>query len=98
MSTILISLIIGIFIALFFLNVYFRVKVLKVYKILVQNRIQFDSSHILNKSKLEAEILPKYPAFRNEILTFTGHIRKSLSIAVVLVLLITIAGFILKQV
>ena len=102
MADILIFLIIGIFIALLFLNIYFRVKVLKMYKVLVQNKVEFDSSHIFNAKKLNAEILPKYPDFsvscqRKEILSFIGHIRKSVSIAVVLVVLITIMGFILKK-
>ena len=98
MTDILIFLIIGIFIALLFLNIYFRVKVIKLYKTLVQNRIEFDSSHIFNNQKMETEILPKYPKFRNEIVGFAGHIKKSLSIAVVLVLLITVMGFILKSI
>jgi hypothetical protein len=97
MADILIFLIIGIFIALLFLNIYFRVKVLKMYKVLVQNRVEFDSSHIFNAKKLNAEILPKYPDFSKEILSFIGHIRKSVSIAIVLVLLITLMGFILKK-
>lgn len=46
---------------------------------------------------MNAEILPKYPDFSKEILSFIGHIRKSVSIAVVLVVLITIMGFILKN-
>jgi len=91
-------LIIGIFVALLFLNIYFRVKILKVYKTLVQNKVEFNSSHIFNKTKLENEILPKYPKFSADILTFTGHIKNSIFIAIVLVVLITIMGVILKNV
>lgn len=98
MVTTLTFLIIGIFVALLFLNIYFRVKVFKVYKTLVQNKVEFDSSHIFNKSKLETEILPKYPQFKSDILTFIGHIKNSISIAVILVLLITMMGVILKNI
>lgn len=98
MADVLIFFIIGIFLALLFLNIYFRVKVFKLYKTLVQNKIEFDSSHIFNKQKLEKEILPKYPKFNSEILMFIGNIRRSLSIAVILVLLITMMGFILKRI
>jgi hypothetical protein len=98
MVDLLIYLIIGVFLALLFFNVYFRVKVFKVYKTLVQNKIEFDSSHIFNRTKLETEVLPKYPKYQNEILLFIGHIRKSLTIGVILVLCITIMGFILKRI
>jgi len=80
-----------------FLNVYFRAKVLKVYKTLVQNKVQFDSSHILNPKKMELEILPKYPKHREDILTFVSHIKFSIRIACILIVLITIAGLILKR-
>ncbi len=98
MADFLIYLIIGVFLALLFFNIYFRVKVFKVYKTLVQNRIEFDASHIFNRSKLETEVLPRYPKFQNEILLFIGHIRKSLAIGVILVVCITIIGFILKRI
>jgi len=97
MSEILIFLIIGFFLALLFLNVYFRVKVLKYYKVLVKNKVEFGSSHIFDKQKMNSEIIPKYPALENDILGFAMHIRKSISIAVILVILITLAGLVLKQ-
>lgn len=98
MGSVLLFLIIGIFVALLFLNIYVRIKVLKHYKVLVQNRIQFDSSHFLNREKMEKEVLSKYPAYREHILGFTGQIKKSVSIAIVLIILITIAGSILKYI
>lgn len=98
MTDFLIFFIIGVFLALLFLNIYFRVKVFKLYKVLIQNRIEFGSSHILNSTKLKDEILPKYPNHQFQILQFVGHIRKSIGIAIFLVLLITIMGFILKNI
>jgi hypothetical protein len=86
--------IIGIFVSLLFLNLYFRVKVLKFYKILVQNRVQFDASDIFSRQKV-ATIIDRNPSFATEIEGFIGHIRKSVIIAVILVALITIMGVIL---
>ncbi len=90
-------LIIGIFISLLFLNLYFRIKVLGLYKILVRERIEFNARHFFNKERMEHEVLKRYPGFRNEIIQFTSQIKLSILIAVLLVILITIAGLILKQ-
>ena len=95
MYTILIFLVIGLFAAMLFLNVYFRVKVFRTYRILVQNRVEFGASHIFNKQKMEQEILPKYPQFRTEITTFVRHMRYSIRMATVLIFLITLFGAIL---
>lgn len=77
------------FCGILFLNIYFRVKVLKLYKKLVQNRVEFKPVHFINKERLEEEILPKYPEHKEDILTFIGHIRFSVSLASVLITLIT---------
>lgn len=95
MYTILIFLVIGLFIAMLFLNVYFRVKVFRVYKVLVQNRVEFSSRHIFNSSLMEKEIIPKYPKQAEDIRTFTRHMKYSINMATVLVTLITLFGAIL---
>jgi hypothetical protein len=95
MYILLISIVIGLFIAMLFVNLYFRAKVLKVYGVLVRNRVQFGAAHIFNRQKLEEEVLPKYPQFRQEIETFIRHMRYSISMATVLVALITAFGAIL---
>ncbi|HNE28332.1 MAG TPA: hypothetical protein PKL15_04325 [Saprospiraceae bacterium] len=95
MYILLISIIAGLFIALLFLNLYFRAKVLKVYGVLVRNRVQFGASHIFNRQKLEEEILPRYPQFREEIETFIRHMRYSIRMATVLIALITAFGAVL---
>lgn len=77
------------FCGILFLNVYFRVKVLKLYKKLVQNQVEFKPVHFVNKERLEDEILPKYPEHKEDILTFIGHIRFSVSLASVFITLIT---------
>ena len=95
MFVLLISLVIGLFVAMLFLNVYFRVRVLKVYKILVQNEVQFDARHLFNKTKMDADIIPKYPKQKENIELFVRHIRYSIRMATVLIFLITLFGAIL---
>ena len=95
MYTLLITIIIGLFVAMLFLNLYFRAKVLKVYGVLVRNKVEFGAAHIFNRQRLEAEILPRYPKFQNEIETFIRHMRYSIQMATVLVALITAFGAVL---
>lgn len=95
MFVLLISIVISLFVAMLFLNVYFRVKVFKVYKVLVQNQVEFDASHFFDKEKMEKEVISKYPEQRVEIETFVRHMRYSISMATVLIALITLFGGIL---
>jgi hypothetical protein len=95
MYILLISVIIGLFIAMLFVNVYFRAKVLKTYGVLTRNRVEFGAAHIFNRKKLEEEILPRYPKFREEILAFVHHIHYSIRMASVLIALITAFGAVL---
>lgn len=97
MGTVLVYLVIGLFIALLFLQLYFRLRVIKVYRRLVRNEVQFETAHILNKSKMEKEVLPKYPEHKDDILKFVHEMRFSLQIASLLIVLIMIAGFILRS-
>lgn len=95
MYYILVSLVIGLFIAMLFLNLYFRIKVMKAYKILVQNKVEFESVHLFNKERMEKEIYPKYPDQVEHIKTFMDHMQYSIKMASVLIALITIFGGIL---
>jgi hypothetical protein len=95
MLEILIFFIAGCFLALLFINIYFRVRVLKEYKVLVQNRVQFGARHIFDRKKLEEEIIPKYPQQEESIRNFIRHMRYSIKMATVFAVLITILGAIL---
>lgn len=95
MYILLIAIIIGLFVAMLFVNIYFRAKVLKVYGVLVRNRVQFGAVHIFSRQKLEEEVLPKYPQFKSEIETFIRHMRYSIQMATVLIFLITAFGAVL---
>ena len=87
--------IIGLFVAMLFVNVYFRAKVLKTYGRLVKNRVEFGAAHLFNRKKMEAEILPKYPNMRQDILDFSNHMQYSIKMASVLIVLITLFGALL---
>jgi hypothetical protein len=95
MYILLVSIVIGLFVAMLFLNVYFRARVLKVYGVLTRNKVEFGAAHIFNRARLEKEILPRYPQFRDEIETFIRHMRYSIRMASVLIALITAFGAIL---
>jgi len=95
MYILLVSIVLGLFAAMLFVNVYFRMKVLRTYRTLVQNRVEFGAAHIFNKRKMEEEIYPQYPHMVKHIETFVNHIRYSMRMATVLIALITIFGGIL---
>lgn len=95
MVTVLLALVLALFAAMLFLNVYFRVKVFKLYKILVQNRVEFGAAHLFNKQKMEEEVISRYPHMREHILAFVNHIQYSMRMATVLIFLITLFGAIL---
>ena len=61
----------------------------------MRNKVEFGAAHIFNRKKLEEEILPRYPQFQNEIETFIKHMRNSIRMASVLLMLITLFGGIL---
>ncbi len=95
MYSLLVSLIIGLFAAMLFVNVYFRAKVLKTYGILVRHRVEFGAAHLFNRRRLEEEILPRYPHCRKEIEDFVRHIHYTIRMASVLLVLITAFGAVL---
>ncbi len=78
-----------------FLNVYFRVKVFKVYKRLVENQVEFGAAHLFNEEKMQKEVLSVYPEHESDILTFCNYLRYSIKMATVLILLITMLGALL---
>ena len=89
--------IVAAFIAMLFINIYFRVKVFKHYKYLVQNKIQFNSSHFFSSEKMEAEVLSRYPKHREQILLFVKMIHRSVQLASVLLVVIIAFGYLLLR-
>jgi hypothetical protein len=88
--------VIGLFVVLLFLNLYFRIKVLKHYKHLVANQVQFEVNDIFDRGKID-EISKKYPQHVEHIHGFMFRIRKSVFIALVLIILIAIMGILLRN-
>jgi hypothetical protein len=95
MYIVLVSLVIGLFVAMLFVNLYFRIRVLKAYKVLVQNEVDFKPAHIFNLERMRSEIIPQYPHLEKEILAFAKNLRFSIQMATVLIALITAFGGIL---
>jgi hypothetical protein len=95
MYIVLVSLVIGLFAAMLFVNVYFRVRVLRAYKVLVQNEVEFSAAHVFNLDRMRAEIIPRYPHLESDILAFANNLRFSIKMATVLIALITAFGGIL---
>jgi len=79
------------FVGLFAINIYFRAKVMKAYKYLVQNNIKFSATDILSKSKMENTVLPRYPKHQAEIKNFVELMKRSLLLSAgVIILILTI--------
>ncbi|MEM9836458.1 MAG: hypothetical protein AAF828_08145 [Bacteroidota bacterium] len=95
MYVLLITIVISLFAAMLFLNIYFRIKVMKAYKELVQARVDFTAKQIFSTRLIEEELVPRYPAQADAIRTFSGYLIKSIRIATVLLALITAFGAIL---
>ena len=89
--------IIAVFVAMLFLNIYFRVKVFKVYKYLVQNEVDFGVSHFLSDEKMEAEVISRYPQHEGQIRLFVALIRRSITMASILIVLILAIGYVLMK-
>lgn len=49
MYILLISIVIGLFVAMLFVNLYFRAKVLRAYGVLVRNKVEFGAAHIFSR-------------------------------------------------
>lgn len=90
-ETTLIVLIAAAFLALLGLNVYFRARVLRAYRELHRAGVDFDARDMLTQPRIE-EIVARYPAHEDAIRRFTGGIRRSMSIASALIVLITALG------
>lgn len=95
MYWLLVTIVLALFACMLFVNVYFRVRVLKTYKKLVQNKVEFGAAHLFNQKKMEEEIFPRYPHMKEDIQTFVNHMKYTIKMASVLIALITLFGAIL---
>ena len=83
----------SIFVVLLFMNLYFRIKLLKTYRRLVEGQVEFPPSMIFKTKQLEQEIVPKYPKYKDEILSFSRHLNFSVRIAFVVFLIALFIGY-----
>ncbi|MFT6128694.1 MAG: hypothetical protein ACJATN_000407, partial [Neolewinella sp.] len=61
MRLLLITIVCTLFVAMLAVNLYFRAKVLRAYRVLVQNEVDFTPGQIFSKLRVEDEIIPRYP-------------------------------------
>lgn len=83
------------FLAMLGLNLYFRLKVMRAYRELVRNEIDFKPAQIMNRRRVEEEIIPTYPEHADMIRQFSGFLKRSIAMGTVLLLLITLFGAVL---
>ena len=81
------------FFLLLLLNAFIRVRVLKIYRRLVQNEVDFEPAHFFDKTRLEQEIIPRYPGHEADIRKFIKLVRFSMTMASIILVLIIYFGF-----
>lgn len=91
MQTVLIAAIAVAFAGMLGVNVYFRAQVLKAYRVLVRAGVEFDGRDMLTAARVD-ELVARHPAHAAELRAFTGGIRRSMSMASALIVLITLLG------
>lgn len=82
------------FAGFFALNVYFRVKVFKHYRTLIDNRVDFAIADIFSEPRMQT-VIGRYPHMRSSITIFCRNMRRTMWMATVFVILVIIFGFVL---
>jgi len=95
MRNLLIAIVCVLFVLMLGVNLYFRAKVLRAYRVLVRNRVDFTPAQIFSSQRVEDEIIPEYPAQAAAIRQFSGYLQRSIKMTTVLMALITAFGGIL---
>lgn len=95
MQTLLLTIVILLFVTMLGVNLYFRARVLRAYRVLVRNRVDFTPGQIFSPERVEDEIIPRYPEQAEAIRSFSQYLRHSIQMTTVLMALITAFGGIL---
>ena len=95
MYVLLFTIIAGLFVAMLFVNLYFRAKVLRADRVLVQTEVDFTAAQILSQRRMEEEVVTSYPQQAEAIRDFGNYLRRSIRMATVLLVLITCFGALL---
>ena len=91
MQTALLVAIAAAFVGMLGVNVYFRAQVLRAYRELVRAGVEFDGRDMLTAERIEA-LVRRYPQQEDALRRFTGGIRRSMSMASALIVLIALLG------
>ena len=83
--------------AMLIFNFFFRVKVLKLYRYLVQHDVEFSLGHFFDEKRLKEEVLSRYSGHEKQIVEFIKMVKRSMLIASVLLVLIIAIGYILMK-
>lgn|SRR5210317_553751 len=89
--------VIALFAAMLFINIYFRIKVIKHFRNITKAGVEFGAKHVFNQTKLESEVIPRYPESKNDILAFSKHLKMAMKLASILFTLICLLGWILMK-
>jgi len=84
------------FACFFALNIYFRVKVFKHYRVLMRNRVEFAAADIFSDARVESIVL-RHPDLREHIVGYCRNMRFTMRMATVFVILVIILGFVLLR-
>jgi hypothetical protein len=95
MKFVLVVLIITIAASLVIINIYFRSKIFREYKFLLKNKVHFSLRDALSRHKIELNVLPKYPDFQKQLLSFSNKLRLSVGILGFLFVSLTMIALIL---
>jgi hypothetical protein len=95
MRLLLITIVCILFVMMLGVNLYFRAKVLRAYRKLVQAEVDFTPGQIFSKLRVEDEIIPQYPDSAEAIRDFSNYLQRSIKMTTVLMALITAFGGIL---
>ena len=76
-------------------NVFFRIKTFMSFKKLAEKGVGFTKEHVLNKQRLEQEILPRHPEHKDLILQHVNSMKMSMRISTLCMLVLTICGAVL---
>jgi hypothetical protein len=82
------------FAGFFILNMYFRIKVFRHYRILMTNKIEFGTAEIFSDVRMQA-VIDKHPQQKDAIRRFCMNMRFTMWMATVFVILVIILGFVL---
>ncbi len=66
---------------------------MKIYRRLVQREVDFEPAHFFDRTRLEQEIIPRYPDDETDIRTFIKLVRFSMTMASIILVLIIYFGF-----